>query len=477
MKQMITNKQRTMIFLNIMISCIASAMLATALTTALPIMSVDLKISVTTAQWLTSGYSLAMGIMMPLTAFLITRFPTKKLYLTAIALFIAGLFVCIVSTNFTTLMIGRILQASGNGILSSMAQVILLSIYPLEKRGSIMGWYGLTIGAAPVIAPTIAGVIVDTSGWRTIFIGSAIIMLVSFIFAYFVFDNVLENQKQKFDMTSFILSGLAFGGITLGIGNIGQASLMDFQVLIPLAIGIITSLVFVRRQLHLSQPFLDLRVLKNRNFGISLISSMMLYFIMMGSSIIMPIYVQTMLGFSATVSGLVTLPGSLAMTIISPFTGKIYDRFGMKLLFILGSVCLLLSNFGMYFVTLSSSILIAMGLNILRSLAIGCLMMPLVTWGMSGLKTHEIAHGTALLTALRTISGAIGTAVFVSIMSAVAKHSLTDYGANAQIHGMNITFLFMSAIAVILIAVAVFSNKTDNTTRFTQEKKPNNVEA
>ena len=157
----LTDRKRTLIFLNIMISCIASSMLATALTTALPPIIQDLHVSVSTGQWLTSGYSLAMGITMPLTAFLITRFPTRRLYLAGLGIFMIGLLTCAVAPNFSVMITARILQACGSGILTSMSQVVLLIIYPLEKRGTIMGWYGLSIGAAPVIAPTLAGVIVD----------------------------------------------------------------------------------------------------------------------------------------------------------------------------------------------------------------------------------------------------------------------------------------------------------------------------
>lgn len=160
----ITKKKRTLIFINILLTCVASSMLSTALTTALPPIVRDFHISVTTGQWLTSGFSLAMGIMMPLTAFLITRFPTRRLYLTAIIVFIAGLAMCVIAPNFLFMMTGRVLQACGNGILSSMAQVILLTIYPAEQQGTIMGWYGLSVGAAPVVAPTLAGILVDSMG-------------------------------------------------------------------------------------------------------------------------------------------------------------------------------------------------------------------------------------------------------------------------------------------------------------------------
>ena len=237
MEHKITDRKRTMIFINIVITCIASSMLATALTTALPSMITDLEISVTTGQWLTSGYSLAMGIIMPLTAFLITRFPTKRLFLTGMILFILGLALCVIAPNFPVMMAARILQACGNGILTSMSQVIILTIFPLEKRGTAMGWYGLSVGAAPVIAPTLAGIIVDLFGWRAIFYISIGIMLVSFIWALFAFDNVLETAKKKFDMISFGISIFAFGGITLGIGNIGTYEWTSPQALPVFVIG------------------------------------------------------------------------------------------------------------------------------------------------------------------------------------------------------------------------------------------------
>lgn len=462
MDKKITAKQRTLIFVNIMISCVASTMLITALTTALPSMVKDLHISVATAQWLTSGYSLVMGIMMPVTAFLITRFPTKKLYLTAIASFIVGLVICSVAPNFTILMIGRIFQACGNGILSSVGQVILLSIYPFEKRGAIMGWYGLSIGAAPVIAPTVSGILVDTTGWRMIFIAAAVIMILSLLFAFAVFDDILTVRRQPFDTLSFLLSGFAFGGITLGIGNIGTSAFVSGAVLLPLVIGLGTASVFVYRQQHLAEPFLDLSVLKNRAFNLSLIGSMLLYLVMMGSSILLPLYIQSLLGYSATLSGLITLPGSLSMAILSPFTGRVYDKFGIKKLFIIGALSLFISNIGMVFITMGMPVAVVGILNALRSISIGCLLMPLVSWGMSGVTKELTAHGTALLTSLRTVAGAIGSAVFVSIMTVVTKNAHRTYGNQAALHGVHVAFLCMSIVTLFLVAIALFTSGTSS---------------
>lgn len=447
----LTDKRRTLIFINMVISCIAASMLSTALTTALPAMIHDFHISVNTGQWLTSGYSLAMGITMPLTAFLITRFPTRKLYLSGLLLSVLGLALCAVAPNFSFMMFARVLLACGNGILTSMAQVIILTIYPAEKRGTAMGWYGLSVGAAPVIAPTLAGVIVDLFNWRAIFYLAIMIMLISLLFAWFLFVDILDTVKKRFDLPSFILSALAFSGITLGIGNAS---------LVASVIGFSTAVLFIYRQLHIEEAFLELRVLSNKNYALSVIGSMLLYLVMMGSSMIMPLYIQNIHGYSATLSGLVVLPGSVAMAFISPFAGKIYDKIGMKLLFVAGAFFMTISSIALFFITMNTSVWVAGAWNILRCIAIGCLMMPLVTWGTSSLKPEFTAHGTALLTSLRTISGAIGTAVFVGIMNSTAAASVHTYGQNAPIHGLNVTFLCMGIVSVFLLLIAGFGIKS-----------------
>lgn len=453
----LTDKKRTLIFINIIITCIASSMLATALATALPSMIRDFDISLSTGQWLTSGYSLAMGIMMPLTAFLINRFPTRRLYLAAVICFISGLVLCVIAPNFTVLMSGRVLQACGNGMLTSMAQVILLTIYPPEKRGGVMGWYGLSVGAAPVVAPILAGVLVDYFSWRMIFYLTIAIMLISFVYALCVFEDVIDTIAKKFDIVSFVFSAFAFGGITLGIGNMGSYPFTSIQVSLCLGTGVVAALIFIIRQLRLEEPFLDLRILSDKRYALSVIGSMILYLVMMGSSIILPLYVQTIMGRSATVSSLVAMPGSIVMVIINPFTGKIYDKMGMKILFIVGASCMALSNFLMFLINMNTPLWLPAIYNAVRCASIGCLMMPLITWGTSTMEKNKLSHATALLTSLRTIAGAIGSALFVGIMTAVANSSAEVCGEHAGIHGLNVTFLAMTFSSLCLVAIAVYS--------------------
>jgi EmrB/QacA subfamily drug resistance transporter len=452
MANAISNRKRTLLFINLIVSGIASSILSTAMTTALPQVIAYFGITTATGQWITSGYSLAMGMVMPLTAFLITKFPTKRLYLSGIGLFLAGLLLSIFAGNFPIMMVGRVMQACGNGILLSAAQVIILTIYPAEKKGTMMGTYGLATTAAPVIAPTLAGLMIDAFGWKSIFYLVLAVMALSFLMAMFVFENVLELQNKSFDTQSFIGSIFAFGGITLGIGNIGAYGLISPYVLIPLAVGIVAAVLFVRRQLGLEQPFLDVRILSCKPYATSVVSSVLLYFTMMGSSVLMPLYVQTVMGRSAVTSGLVTLPGSLATALVSPFAGKLYDKMGIRRIFMVGSVCLVLSNLGMCTVTMSTPLAVAASWNVLRNLAIGALMMPLLTWGTSHVEPRKVADASSLLTSFRTISGSIGSAVFVSIFSNV--------GASAtMIQGTHAAFAAMSLCAATLAAVAIFGTR------------------
>lgn len=459
----LTDKKRMLIFLNLVISGIATSILSTAMTTALPSLVTYFGVSTTTGQWVTSGYSLAMGMVMPLTAFLITRFPTRKLYMAGIGCFIVGILCSIFSGNFAAMMVGRVLQACGNGVLMSAAQVIILTVYPLEKRGTMMGTYGLATTAAPIIAPTLAGLLIDAFGWKSIFYLVMVILVVSFIISGIVFEDLLELQNKKFDFLSFAESIFAFGGITLGIGNITSYGLISVQAGIPLLVGIVACTFFIVRQCRLEKPFLDVKILSNWCYAVSVISSMVLYFVMMGSSVMMPLYVQSVMGYSAVVSGLVTLPGSLATALVSPFAGRLYDKMGIRKIFMIGSAALMVSNIGMFFLTLNTPLWVAAALNVIRNISIGSLMMPLLTWGTSNVSSQKVADASSLLTSLRTIAGSIGSAVFVGIMTVVSAESAAEYGDRALMHGMNVSFFWMAVGSVILLLVSVLGTRSART--------------
>lgn len=450
----ISDKKKLLIFINIMISGIATSMLSTAMSTALPAVIEYYGVSLTTGQWITSGYSLAMAIVMPLTAFLVKKIPTKKLYISGILFFIVGELFSILAPIFEIMMMGRVLQAIGNGILVSIGQVIILTMYNSERKGTMMGWYGMATTGAPIIAPTIGGILIETIGWKYIFIFTMVIMIVSLVASVLNFENILDTQKISFDVISFLLSALAFGGITLGVGNLTDSGLFSLSAGLPLAIGAITGMLFVFRQCHLEKPFLDVKIMKNKNYTMAVISSMLLYLVMMGGSVLMPLYVQSVLARSAITSALVTLPGSVATALVNPFAGRIYDKLGIKKLAVVGSIFLLISNVGMYFVTAAMPLFISALLNVIRNISIGCLMMPMLTWGTSQVDKSKTSDASSLLTSLRTVSGSIGAAIFVGIMSIVTAAS-SALGEKAAMHGLNVAFLSMSIGTIILVLIAV----------------------
>lgn len=446
----LTDKRRMGIFLSILVTCIVGAMLSTALNTALPQMMVDFGVETSTGQWLSSIYSLVMGIMVLATPFLIRRVPTKRLFLFSIAMFGAGVALSALTSNFAVMMAGRVLQAASNGIVTALGQVVILTIFPLEKRGQMMGLYGLAIGVSPVVAPTIAGMIVDVYGWRMVFyiiLGATVVMAVM---AVVTFEDVMENAKEKFDLFSFALCALAFSGILTGIGNISTYSFFSLAVCVPLVPGIIAGVAFVFRQLKMETPFLELRVLQEKNYRTAVIASMLLYVSVQAGALLTPLYIQSLCGYSAAMSGLVTMPGSLVMALLSPFTGKWYDKMGMKVLFYMGSAGLVVSSLGMVFVGADTSMIWVAALNVMRNVSVGCMMMPLVTWGMSGLKEEHTSHGTALLTSLRTMAGAFGQTICVAVMT-VAGASL------GEMRGMNAAFLVLTLVGVAELLLAWFA--------------------
>jgi len=451
----ITNKSRRMIFIVLMISSIIGALLQTALTTALPVIMNDLNISAATAQWLTSAYSLAMGIMVPATPFLLKRFKTKNLFLTGMGMYLIGLFLSATAFTFSALLLGRVVQALGNGILLAMTQVVLLTIFPPEKRGTAMGIYGLAVGAAPVLAPTITGLVIDIFNWRIIFWFALIMVALDIVLACFCMKNVLKNDRLSFDWPSLLFSAAGYSGLVIGLGNLGTYSFFSVSVVLPLSVGAVMLVSFTLHQLRLKEPLLDVRTFKNREFRLSVIMSMLLYAVMMGGSTLIPIYIQIVHGFSATVSGLIMMPGSLAMAVISPFAGKIYDKFGIRKLAVTGSVFMTGSCIAISFVSLRTSIAYLIVVYVARLIAISCIMMPIVTWGVSTMDEKLTSHGTALLTSLRTIAGAIGSAVFVATMTFITRITSESNAVTANAPGMDAAFIGISALAVLQLIIAV----------------------
>jgi EmrB/QacA subfamily drug resistance transporter len=425
----------------------------TLLATALPHIMEDLQLEASTAQWLTSIFMLVNGVMIPITAFLIERFTTRSLFLTAMGLFATGTLICAVAPNFGILMVGRIIQASGAGIIMPLMQTILFLIYPVEKRGSAMGMFGLVISFAPAIGPTLSGWLVDQFPWRSVFYVILPIVIIDFVVAYYILVNVTKQTFPKVDILSIILSSLGFGGILYGFSTAGSTGWGSMQVVIAMIVGSIALTFFILRQFKLKQPILEFRVFKIKLFTITTALGMVVFIAMIGGATVLPILMQNMLGFTAFESGLMLLPGALIMGFMNPITGRIFDKFGAKWLAVTGLLLISVTTFMFTNLTPQTTFMYLATVNAVRMLGVAMVMMPVTTAGLNQLPNRLIPHGTAMNNTMRQVSGAVGTALLVTVMTTAAQ---PDRGVEGLIHGVNVSFIVAGISAVVGLFLAFF---------------------
>ncbi len=418
----------------------------TLLATALPPIMKDLQISESTVQWLQSIFMLVNGIMIPITAFLIGKFTTRNLFLTAMGTFAAGTFIAAVSPTFSLLLVGRVLQGAGAGIMMPLLQTIMFLVFPIEKRGKAMGMFGLVIAFAPAIGPSLSGYLVDHYPWRSVFYVIFPIALVIIFAAYFLLKNVTEQTNPKVDYLSIVLSTLGFGGLLYGFSIAGSTGWLSVNVVASLVIGAVSLFLFIRRQLHLEQPILEFRVFKYNVFAIATGLGMIVFASMIATTVILPLLMQNMLGFNALHSGLMLLPGAIVMGVMNPVTGTLFDKYGAKWLLRGGFAILTVTTFMFANLTQDTSFTYLATLNAIRMIGIAMVMMPSTTLGLNQLPSHLISHGTAMNNTFRQISGAIGTAVLVTITVTAA---IADGSIAGAIHGVNIAFIVAGSISAV----------------------------
>ncbi|MEK3885413.1 DHA2 family efflux MFS transporter permease subunit [Paenibacillus sp. PL2-23] len=431
----------------------------TLLNVALPKIMADINVAPSKAQWLSTGYLLVIGVLIPTTAYLMQRFTTRRLFLSAMGLFAAGTLIAAIAPGFNVLLLGRVLQASGTGLLFPLLTNVVFSIVALEKRGSAMGTIGIVITFAPAIGPTLSGIIVEHYSWRVLFYSVIPIALFVMAFAFLKLKNVTETSKPRIDLLSLPLSTLGFGGLVYGASSAGEGhgSLLSAGVIIPIAVGVISLLLFVWRQLRLQEPLLNLRVFSHRIFSLSTPIMMVVMMAMFSAMMLLPLFLQNALGYSPLEAGLVMLPGGILMGIMSPITGRLFDRFGAKWLCIVGLGLIGHTLIQFAFMTPATNYSFIMLLNTLLMLGISMMMMPVMTNALNALPPRLYAHGTAIISTLQQVSGAIGTALLVTIMSVTAEGYMLgkdETDSAVQLSGMMMGMKNAFLVSFMLIAAA-----------------------
>ncbi|MCG7338348.1 multidrug efflux MFS transporter [Staphylococcus sp. ACRSN] len=457
--------QRNMIVAVMIVSAFVAILNQTLLNTALPHIMKGLHITENTSQWLVTGFMLVNGVMIPLTAFLMDKIKTRPLFLMAMGIFLIGSIVAALAPSFPVLMLARVIQAIGAGVIMPLMQFTLFMLFPKDERGFAMGLAGLVIQFAPAIGPTLSGIIVDSMSWRMPFVIVVVVALLGFIFGAIFLKSYNETKDTKLDKRSVVYSTLGFGMMLYAFSSAGNLGFHNPIVLISLVISLVIIAAFIRRQLNISNPLLNLVVFKNKVFTLTTISSMIVMLSMVGPALLIPLYVQNALGLSAMLSGLVIMPGAIINGIMSIFTGKFYDKYGARPLVLTGFSLLTLFTIMLCFLKADTSYAYLIVVYALRMFSVSLLMMPLNTAGINSLSNKNISHGTAISNFGRVTAGSLGTALMVTIMSIGSKNFAPKPSANesqemiqrqAIATGVDLSFAVVSVLVFIGLIIAFF---------------------
>jgi len=430
----------------------------TILNVALSKLMVEMHVTAGTVQWLATGYMLVIAILVPVTAFLIKTFTTKQLYISAMMLFLIGTIFAGFSSSFSMLLISRMIQASGTGMMIPLMMNTVFVINPPEKRGSAMGLCFLVILVAPAVGPIISGVLLQFYNWHVLFLMLIPVAVIAIIAGYLFLENVSELTKPKIDYLSIALSSIGFCGILYGISKIGELESNFSGMIIPLVIGIISLTLFVKRQLSLKEPMLELRAFKSPAFSIGVILVMCSMMIIFSMNMILPLFLQDALKVSTSTAALTLLPAGIISALVTPIAGKLYDKVGAKVLVPLGFGIV---GVALTFLSRSSSttaISIIVIIYCFVCLGTALTMAPTQTNALNSLSKENHAHGIAIMNTLQQLSAAIGSSLFISIMSAnqinYLKHVSNPSGANEKISAVVTGFDHALVVALIFIIVA-----------------------
>ncbi|CAC7575896.1 drug resistance transporter [Staphylococcus aureus] len=400
----------------------------TLLNVALPKINTEFNISASTGQWLMTGFMLVNGILIPITAYLFNKYSYRKLFLVALVLFTIGSLICAISMNFPIMMVGRVLQAIGAGVLMPLGSIVIITIYPPEKRGAAMGTMGIAMILAPAIGPTLSGYIVQNYHWNVMFYGMFIIGIIAILVGFIWFKLYQYTTNPKADIPGIIFSTIGFGALLYGFSEAGNKGWGSVEIETMFAIGIIFIILFVIRELRMKAQMLNLEVLKFPTFTLTTVINMVVMMSLYGGMILLPIYLQNLRGFSALDSGLLLLPGSLIMGLLGPFAGKLLDTIGLKPLAIFGIAVMTYATWELTKLNMDTPYMTIMGIYVLRSFGMAFIMMPMVTAAINALPGRLASHGNAFLNTMRQLAGSIGTAILVTVMTTQTTQHLSAFG-------------------------------------------------
>lgn len=428
----------------------------TLVTPALPSIMAEMSVDAATAQWLTTGFTLVNAIMIPVTAYLTDRYSTRSLFIVSMLIFACGSALAGWGPNFPALLAGRLLQAAGAGILMPMVMTVIMLTFPPEKRGFASGLFGIVIAFAPAFGPSAAGFIIDAYNWHILFWIIVALSLAITIASLFTLDRAKkESTDVTLDKISLAQSTVGFGSLLYGLSSIGSFGLNVLDGAATL-VGVGVLVFFFRRQLRMESPMLQVRVLQNRKFLVGTVIAMLVQGSLLAAGILMPIYLQSYMGYSATVSGLVLMPGAILMGVMGPIAGRLFDTHGPRLLSLIGMTLLTATTFVFAFLGDATGLAFLIVVYTVRMFSMSLVNMPITTWAMNALDNRVLNHGTSVNNTLRQVAGSLGTAILISVSTVsagIAQHG-TD-ALHAGIFGVNAAFFASGILCLVGLVMTI----------------------
>jgi DHA2 family multidrug resistance protein len=373
--------------------------------------------AVDTAQFVLTGYMLALAIVMPATGYLSDTFGTKRVYFISILFFTIGSALCGLAWNVGSLIAFRVLQGLGGGMLMPLGTTIIFKVVPAKDRGAVMGIFGLPMLLAPVIGPTFGGYLVEYVDWRVIFTLNIPVGILGLLLCTLLLRETDTRPNLRFDRWGFVLSGSGFALLLYGLARAPTDGWTSLNIVLELGVGSVLMLLWIFVELTERQPLLELRVFKNYTFTMATLVSFVITLGMFSSMFLLPLFLQNFRGLGAMESGVLMFPQALASGLLMPISGRLFDKVGPRPLITTGLLILGISTFQLSKLDVTTPNSTITAVLILRGFGMGLAMMPSMTTAMNTLVGPLVARGSALTNVLRQLFGAFGTAIFATLLA------------------------------------------------------------
>ncbi|HEV7938598.1 MAG TPA: DHA2 family efflux MFS transporter permease subunit [Solirubrobacteraceae bacterium] len=410
----------------VILGMIMSILDTTIVNVALHTLSHDLHSPLSQVQWVITGYLLSLAAVIPVTGWAARRFGAKQVYMTSLVLFTAGSAACGLANSTTSLVVFRVLQGAGGGMIMPVAMMIMAQVAGPQRMGRVMGYVSMPAMIAPILGPVVGGLILENLHWSWIFFVNVPIGLIAFVLGWRMLPHTDSGEAGNLDILGLALLPAGFAAFIYGISELGSGSALGSgKVIVPCIVGAALVVVFCFHALRVERPLLDIRMYANRVFAGAAFTNFGLGAALFGAMILVPLYYQEVRGQSVINTGLLTGPQGIGALIAMPLASRLTQRFGGGRVAMCGVSLLCISTVPFTFIGANTSIVAISLVLVVRGLSIGLCFMPAMSAAFSAMRPEQISDATPQINALQRTGGAIGTAVLAVVLQRAGAHAHT----------------------------------------------------